>query len=59
MEESTTFRGSEVRADTSDLQGFKQPMMLLLFLSFYEKECLKSHMQKNETGSLSYTVHGN
>ena len=41
MEGSTILRGSELRVDASDLQDFKQPMTLLLLLSFYEKECLK------------------
>ena len=59
MEGSTILRGSELRVDASDLQDFKQPMTLLLLLSFYEKECLKNHIQKNETGSLSCTIYRN
>ena len=43
MEGSTILRGSELRVDASDLQDFKQPMTLLLLLSFYEKECLKKN----------------
>jgi hypothetical protein len=41
MEESTILRGSQVRPDSHDLQGLEQPMILLLFLRFYDLEIKK------------------